>query len=305
MTKGAGVRAVAAPQIEIVLAPFHAGVRDHRVGRGPGRLLREGLAERLTRAGAAVELSDIGDVDAFEGEIGRSFEVMRRVARAVSSAARRGRFPIVLAGNCNTTVGVWAGLERPGAGLVWFDAHPDFDTPDEATSGYFDGMGVATLTGQCWRGLAATVPGFRPTGEDRILYCGIRDFEHGQDEKVRASHAAAVFGSAERRIDFPSDLREAATKTQFSEVVVHVDLDCLDTSVGLANEYAAPGGLTAEDLVDCMDVVCDRLRPLAATVASFNPDLEGGDRIAAAGVAAIVRLVERLGGSAARLEPSG
>ena len=278
-------------EIEIILAPFHAGAASVRVGRGPERLMREGLAERLEAHGARVAVTAIEPVDSFEGEIGRSFEVKRRVARAAAAARAAGRFPLVLAGNCNTTVGVVAGLGRPEADVVWFDAHPDFDTPDEATSGYFDGMGVATLTGQCWRGLAATIPGFQPIEAEQIVYCGIRDFEHGQDEKVRASGAAAVFCSASEPTDFAAELSRVLRGRRSGEAVVHLDLDCLDTGVGHANEYAAPGGLGAEQLRACMDVVREHVRPLSLTVASFNPDLEGGDRVAAAGVAAIERLL--------------
>ena len=73
------------------------------------------------------------------------------------------------------------------------DAHPDFDTPDEAVSGYFDGMGVATLAGQCWRTLAASVPGHRPLDLAKLAYCAIRDFDPGQREKVEAHHISVVY----------------------------------------------------------------------------------------------------------------
>ena len=116
----------------------------------------------MCQVGADVRVAEIGPVDAAEGEIGRSFEVMRRIAADVAATVRSGHFPLVLAGNCNASVGTYAGTGDAAAGLVWFDAHPDFNTPDEMTGGYFDGMGVATLAGQCWHRLAATVPGFRP-----------------------------------------------------------------------------------------------------------------------------------------------
>ena len=279
-------------EVEIIVAPFHAGAPEVRVGRGPARLLREGLAERL---GARV--TTIAPVDGFEGEIGRSFEVKRRVARAVADAVAGGRFPVVLAGNCNVSIGVHAGLAAPDAGVVWFDAHPDFDTPDEAMSGYFDGMGAATLTGQCWRGLAASIPGFRPLPEERLVWCGVRDFEHGQDDKVRASAGAAVFGGRNTPVELASALDEALDAAPFNAALIHLDLDVLDVSVGRANEYAAPGGLTADGLDACLRTACERVRPLALTVASFNPDLEGADAIARAGVRAIERVVSSAAGA--------
>lgn len=85
--------------IRIIAAPFHAGAMHVRVGRGPGHLLTAGLIERLKTHGRPVALVEIGCVDEFEGEIGRSFEVKRRVAHAVGRARSAGEFPLVLAGN--------------------------------------------------------------------------------------------------------------------------------------------------------------------------------------------------------------
>jgi arginase len=219
--------------IDIIVAPFHAGIRSSRVGKGPHRLLDAGMAGALTQAGADLRILEIPSVDHAEGEIGQSFEVMRHVATNVAATVRAGRFPLVLAGNCNASVGTCAGLGDRDAGLVWFDAHPDFSTPDEATSGYFDGMGVAILAGQCWHRLAATVPGFRPLSLSRLIYCGIRDFDPGQREKVERHGIRTIYGSTEPVTDFAGAL-DAALADLPGRVAVHLDLDSLDTSVGLA-----------------------------------------------------------------------
>jgi arginase len=281
--------------IEIIVAPFHAGAHCCRVGKGPHRLLDAGLIDTLCATGAAAEVVEITPVDAFEGEIGRSFEVKRRVATAVSAALAAGRFPLVLAGNCNASVGTYAGLGDPEVGVVWFDAHADFDTPDERLSGYFDGMGVATLAGQCWRRLSATIPGYRPIELSRFVYCGIRDFEPGQREKVEAYGLRAVHGSTDAPVDFVGSLDAILAGFAAERVLVHLDLDCLDISVGRANEYAAPGGLSAAHLVGCMERLAAHTTPAAMTIASFNPDLEGSDAIAAAGVRAAEVIVRALG----------
>jgi arginase len=189
-----------------------------------------------------------------------------------------------LAGNCNSEVGVWAGLDAPSAGLIWFDAHPDFDTPEEHRSGYLDGMGVATMAGQCWRNLAATVPGFKPFDVTRLLYCGIRDFDPGQRKKVEAAGIPAVIGSKEEATDYAAIFSAALGSVPYPEIMIHLDVDCLDTSVGMANEYAAPGGLSVQALHDCLSNACAAAKPLSLTIASFNPALEGADRISAAAI---------------------
>lgn len=281
-------------KVRFIVVPYHVGIANERVGKGPARLLKDGIEAAVAAAGAVTEVLTIAPVSGFEGEIGRSFELKRRVSQAVSDATGSGLFPIVLAGNCNTTVGVHAGLRDREAGLVWFDAHADFDTPDEHTSGYFDGMGVATLAGRCWRKLAATIPGFEPIATDKILYCGIRDFEPGQEECVRRHGISSVFGSTNGPTDYAKALRAKLGQISFRRAVVHLDLDCLDTSVGRANEYAAPGGLSADELVECVDEICCRIQPRALTIASFDPDLKGAERISEAATSAALAVVQSL-----------
>ena len=108
----------------LVFAPYHTGIRNHRVGAGPIRILGNGLLYRLNSLGytATSTSKEIDPVDDFEGEIGRSFEIIRRIATCVSDAAERGSFPIILAGNCNAEVGVAAGMSGRFRGyeLVWF-----------------------------------------------------------------------------------------------------------------------------------------------------------------------------------------
>ena len=279
--------------VEIILAPFHGGVRGDRVGQGPLRLLELGLADRLAVAGADVTTHDLGEVGECEGEIGRSFEVKRRVARAVAQAIRERRFPIVLAGNCNASVGTFAGLGSPDAELVWFDAHTDFDTPDERTSGYFDGMGVGTLTGRCWHALAATVPGFRPLAVERLLYCGIRDFEPDQWERVAAHGIRAVRGGLDRPTSFAEAL-DAELRDDAGIALIHLDVDCLDAAEGHANEYASPGGLSGTELLACLERVTAKARPLGLTLASYDPGQPGADRIGEVAIEAAVQMVRSM-----------
>jgi len=281
--------------VHLILAPYHTGIIDHGVGRGPRYLLLRGLKESLEAVGAIVTCSWLAYAsDEFEGDIGRSFGVIREIAHHVDMATRAGHFPVALAGNCNATVGVAAALRPKSFGVVWFDAHTDLDTPDETVSGYFDGMGVSMLAGQSWRALMETVPGHEALPLQRFVYCGVRDLSEPQTKKLEECPAQVVYGGDLGRAHFPLEFGEAMNRTDFTEAVVHIDLDCLDTTIGKANEYAAPGGLQEVDLLNCLFVLSTKVRPLALTVASFDPTLEGGDQIADAGVRAIFSLVSQV-----------
>ncbi|SNR78936.1 arginase family protein [Blastococcus mobilis] len=95
----------------------------------------------------------------------RLLELHRLVAEAVAEARAGGEVPLLLAGNCNATVGVLAGLQpaERRVGLLGLDAHGDFNTPEEDSAGFLDGQGLAMAVGRCWRAATGRAPasGFR------------------------------------------------------------------------------------------------------------------------------------------------
>ena len=103
-------------------------------------------------------------------------------------------------------------------------------------------MGASMLTGESWKALTTTVPGHRSLPLERIIYSGVRDLSEGQMRKLKASPARVVDGrSLDCTIDYVKALEEHLEKTTASTYILYIDLDSLDTLVGKANEYAAPG----------------------------------------------------------------
>ena len=84
--------------LTIIRSPYHTGLRDHRVGDGPNRITSRGIADRLGKLGIKIFTREIERVDTFEGEIGRSFEILARTSLAVSEAMATSSFPLVLSG---------------------------------------------------------------------------------------------------------------------------------------------------------------------------------------------------------------
>ena len=286
-------------RITLIIAPFHYGVRHVRVGAGPNRILANDLVPRLEALGFFIDIHEISPVDAYyDGDLGKSLEVIRRVAKVVRRAVEESAFPIVLAGNCNTSIGLAAGLDKKDLEIAWFDAHSDLDNPEETTEGYVDHMTVSMLTGDCWKAAMGSVPGFAPIALDRFVFCGTRDLSDPQYHKLVHSPARTVFGRseaydelAELRVAFEVRLQQVLGKVTQAPCLVHVDVDCLDRSVGMANEYAVPGGPTGRELLSCLDVIGLMRRPVGLALASFNPDLEGADTVARVATDAIVHLV--------------
>jgi arginase len=202
---------MAATSITIIFSPYHVGLRDHRVGDGPNRIRAMGLIEELENLGVTIHLIELPPVDDFEGEIGRSFELLRRTSKAVTAACAAHSFPLVLSGNCMARAGVACGLGVESLGWIYFDAHDDMDTPSTNTNGYLDAMGLSMLGGKSFHALADTIPGFKPRrfGFDKMLYVGLKDIDDSQKETVRKAGAEVIWGDTSKRVDFQRELARA------------------------------------------------------------------------------------------------
>ena len=116
------------------------------MGRGPEQLIEQGAADELSKAGHEALVESIESEREFRTEVTSSLELSRKLASRVLDARSRGALPIVLSGNCSASLGALTGLDTEDLGLVWFDAHGDFNTPETTESGYFDGMAMAAET---------------------------------------------------------------------------------------------------------------------------------------------------------------
>ena len=145
--------------VRTVFAPYDSGHRGVRMGAGPGHLWDNGLPELLrSESRPLVTFVDVVPESDPPAEVATAFELDRLVAGQVREAVSAGEFPLVLSGNCNTSVGTIAGAGPEGLGVVWFDAHADFETPETTTTGFTDGMGLAIVVGHCWKTMAEGVP---------------------------------------------------------------------------------------------------------------------------------------------------
>lgn len=282
-------------ELDLIAWPYHAGLADVSMGLGASVLaadeeLRAGLAD----AGARPRVVRVPPVDETQPEVARTFELARRLAQRVAAARERQAFPLVLGGNCVSCLGTTAGVGGgEGLGVVWLDAHADFDTPEDNLSGFTDVMGLAILTGACWRALRDTIPGFAVVQEECVVLAGTRALEPYQRDRLTTSPIQVVPGvvAAEPRDRALDALRERAGR-----IYLHVDLDVLDTSVGHANAYAAPGGPELEGVLASIDGAFLRFEVAAAAITAYDPRVDGDGSIAAAARAIAARIASRAAG---------
>ncbi len=212
------------------------------------------LDERLTVFDLGVPIDREVTMDLPAGDTWQRLAALyEQVARVVSN---QDSALVVISGDCTTSLGVLAGLQRAGheVGIVWIDAHADFHTQDTTTSGYLGGLplalaaGVGTLT-------LPTALGLRPVPERRIVLVDARDTDRAEQvlldrSAVRRSGVAALDASA---------LPDGA-------LYLHVDVDVCDPAAVPDLLYPVPGGCGLADLEAAVERVVATGRVVAAGV---------------------------------------
>jgi arginase len=192
---------------------------------------------------------------------------------------RAGRLPLVLAGNCNSCLGTVSGVDPGGVGVVWFDTHGDFNTPETTTSGFLDGMGLAMLAGRCWGALLGTIPGFQPVPDSHIVHVGARDLDAGERTLLERSAIRLVSPVEVGLPGMGRAIEEALDELsrRVERVYVHVDLDVLEMGAARANQLAFPGGLPLPVVEEAIEGIKARFTIAAGAITAFDPAYDMDD----------------------------
>lgn len=198
----------------------------------------------------------------------------------------------MLAGNCNATVGAVSGTgDQSALGVVWLDAHADFHTPETTESGFLDGMGLATLSSQCWHTLAhVKIPSYAPVAPARVILVGAHAVDAQEAQRLRQAGVTCVEANLIRSRsagEVPEALKRALntlSRRGVREIHLHVDMDVHDPASIVANSWSVPGGLTADEVIDVVGVIVGAFKIVGMSVASLDPDVDRTDEATQAAV---------------------
>jgi arginase len=283
-------------QVCLIDVPFAMGDDRHAASAGGRRLLDGGGRELFARRAIACRDLRVARAAPFVDTASACLAVNRELAAAVTSAAAAAELPIVIAGSCDAAAGVLAGLPRERCGVVWIDAHADFNTPDSTVTGFFPGMALAIATGHCYAAWWAQIGNATPVPESHVALFGIRDLspdaERERVERSRMLRVAWVDG----RPDGDIDVTVATLARRVERVYLHIDLDALDPSLAPAIVDApVPHGLSIEQLDEVLDAVTGRLGLAAVALTTYTPrrDIDGATHATA--LHALARIADRYG----------
>src|SRR5918993_1054429 len=283
-------------RVDLVTVPYRYDERGEGLGAGPDALLGAGLAEQLRAAGVDVTGPHEAHLDPALQEEGRTALNIGRLgadtARLVAAARRNGDGALVLAGDDTAAIGVVSGLEQAAGagaeiGVVWVDAHGDFNTPETSFSGILAGMPVAImagLAGPLWREAAGLAT---PVATGNIVLAGVRELDEKEEELIRSTDLQVV--PATELCD-GDDFAQAIDRLagRCALLYLHVDLDVLDPRFVPSASTPSANGVSIEELAAAMTTVLQTGQVAALTISSLNPGAGArGERSVASAMKAI------------------
>jgi arginase len=292
-------------KISIVGVPMDLGADRRGVDMGPSALRYADLNEKLQQLGYDVE--DLGDIGVIIPET-RHFgdpkakylkeigDACAHLANLVLDIRQRGRTPLVLGGDhsiaVGTVSGVAEGFRRKGKkiGLLWFDAHADFNTPEISPSGNVHGMPMASIMGYGPDELTG-IFGFSPKIEPQhAVQIGIREVDPAERELVKKS-GIRVFTMKEidrRGIGAVMDEAISIVTKDTDGFAVTLDADFLDPyeSPGVATPVR--GGADYREAHLAMELIADTKKLVSFEITEINPILDVHNKTAQFGTELIL-----------------
>jgi arginase len=206
-----------------------------------------------------------------------------------------GLLPIGLLSNCNGLMGMLAGHQRASGinqklkvGLVWVDAHGDFNTPETSLSGMMGGMPVAISTGLCLHHIRRTCGLDPPLAPKYITMVGVRDTDPWEQHLIDKYDIPQITVEDVKRLSPAIDMEIDRLSTLTDLIYVHIDLDVLDPEDIPGVRLPVDKGPTVEELGEALEIMFESPKVVGFGLASY-PARRDSER---KGLKSVYRLVE-------------
>ena len=207
--------------------------------------------------------------------------VCQRIENSVAEALSDGTFPLVLGGDHSISIGSINGVSRDrDLGVLWIDAHGDFNTPVTTPSGNVHGMSVAAVLGH---GAFDEMPwAVADIEAGNVAMIGLRDIDPEERTAINDSDVAAYTMSDIDTRGLVAVVEEAIETALDGTDSLHVslDMDALDPTEGPGVGTPVPGGFTYREAHTAMELIAETEACVSMDVVEVNPILDTHNRTA-------------------------
>ena len=295
--------------ISVLEMPLDLGASRHGSDMGPSAIRLAGLKEKITELGHTIakfscpmeqhpqEYEDVENPKAKYLSI--ITKACTQLAEKVETAALNKEFPIILGGDHSIVLGSLAGMSAAckkldkKIGVLYVDAHGDFNTCETSPSGNIHGM---CLSGSCGYGIPELKNLYfsgQKIDPKNVCYVGLRDIDPEEKKLMKEAGVTAFTMSHIDRTGFHHVLEQV--KAFFKERVDYIhlsfDMDCIDPQFAPGVGIQIPGGLNYREALLLMEEMSETNMVKSCDIVEVNPVLDVRNQTAAMAVKLIARLL--------------
>lgn len=288
--------------IRIFGVPMDLGQRRRGVDMGPSAIRYAGLNSQLRALGH--EVSDSGDLpvplpenDPPDDDRARHLHgiagVCERIYREAMDVNERGETAVFLGGDHSLSIGTVSAItaRERGVGVLWVDAHGDFNTPDITPSGNVHGMALAALMGKGPSELTGIGRPGAKLAPNQAVVIGARDIDAAERRHLREMNVR-VFTM--RDIDTMGMATVARMALEhfapLRRIHVSLDMDSLDPAEAPGVGTPVAGGLSYREAHLLMEILADSKKVTSMDIVEINPILDDRNRTARLAVELVASL---------------
>lgn len=295
--------------IQILEVPLDFGASRHGSDMGPSAIRLAGLREKLESLGHTTKREEIPvrtAVQEYEDSGNPKAKYLTPIAETCAALAKRtedaasyGDFPLALGGDHSIALGTLAGMGAFAAkrnkklGVLYVDAHGDFNTADTSPTGNIHGECLAASCGYGLQELTALYYAGRKVDPANVCFVGTRDLDTGERALMKKAGVTVFSMSDIERQGFAAVVQKAAAFFKERADIVHVsfDMDVLDPMFAPGTGIPLPAGLTNRESLLLMEEMCATGLVKSAEIVEVNPVLDVRNRTAELAVSLAARLL--------------
>lgn len=273
--------------------PLALGADRQGVELAPDYFRKEGVIEMMTGIAGCYDLGNVQSAIIAEGKHAANPEVKyldtvvdttAQLRDKVASVIRQGYFPLVVGGDHSLGLGSGAGaaLACENLGVIWFDAHGDFNTEETSPSGNLHGMPCAALMGWCKSSMnevaVKTVP------PSNFYWIGTRDLDPGeiQMSKEFNLHIYTASDVKQRGMNaIMNDLISDMKSRSIDHVHISIDIDSMDPAVVGGTGTKVENGLWNGDFYSFLDKIFETKKVVSTDFVEYNELLDDDNKTTA------------------------
>ena len=253
---------------------------------GPNTMANGGIRQVLAGMGATVRVEEAALTADEATEYGgwkRLGMALGHFADIVAKNERDGYFTVGLLATCPSMPGLVAGLQHSGptrepikVGMLWLDAHPDFNTPETTRSGSLGGMPVAVATGRALQRMRLDARLDPPLSDRQVVMGGVRLADPLEQQLLDQSQIEQLSVDDLRKMT-PAVFEQLDRLSRISDkIYVHIDMDVLDPREVMGHGNKVPNGPSSEQLAALFEAIFSRYPKASAIGFATIPSTDEG-----------------------------